>query len=781
MATVKTLIGNVKGPQGPQGEQGVQGATGPQGPQGETGSPFTYDMFTSEQLEALKGPQGDTGPQGIQGEQGSQGEKGEKGDKGDKGDTGPQGPAGADGSDASVTSENIASALGYTPANKIDVDSLSEEIVNQQNQIETNKNNISTLENELDDEVVAREQAIASLNARLGQQTVLVAEGSTQEEAETWLETNGDKTKVYLMPDETFWQYKSTTEVVESGPAYTNLLPKATDTDRKTIYGGDYNGDGVNDGYILGQRLSSSGSLSEKAGVSTTGFISAKENDVLRIKGITGMQSVSCYVMSYNSSNTKVNYKAFAQDGANFITPSAGFMTVESDGTITFPLVSTYFGTGFDAIRFSGVFDYNTIVTINEEIVEGGGGTTTIVVEKWATTGHGLVATDYDEIIAELNSIVNAHTLEIEALKEGVGTTLTDDEKLALIRNWDAPIYDKQEVFLLSTDKESASGYAKTPNDIYARYDALMNANPNFITKTDLGLSSDGINHVYRYDFKEKEPHHQSGFEWSETKPKAIIISGIHFEWGGIYALYHALYEITTNPKLDEFRRNVHLIVVPCCNPYATIANNYQSGLSTPNSYGVRNANGVEIHRNFEVDHVVIDSSNTHYGGEAPLSEVESQYIDNIFKENTDSAYFMSCHSCQTDTTWGTNVIWYSTATKYTSNMGFRMIDKLSKAWIDKYGDTLKNSIEANKTDLLASGDYRLGWSQLSNTAGSEQKQATKYGIQGFNLEITDTMTVFDTTALSSSTMSRGAEVYVNALVTAFGCYDYKDKKEYYK
>jgi hypothetical protein len=32
------------------------------------------------------------------------------------GPQGPQGPAGANGSDASVTSSNIVSALGYTPA-----------------------------------------------------------------------------------------------------------------------------------------------------------------------------------------------------------------------------------------------------------------------------------------------------------------------------------------------------------------------------------------------------------------------------------------------------------------------------------------------------------------------------------------------------------------------------------------------------------------------------------------------------------------------------------------
>ena len=56
MAIVKTLIGNVKGPQGEPGPQGEQGPLGP------------------------VGPVGPRGPQGIQGEQGPQGEPGKKGD-----------------------------------------------------------------------------------------------------------------------------------------------------------------------------------------------------------------------------------------------------------------------------------------------------------------------------------------------------------------------------------------------------------------------------------------------------------------------------------------------------------------------------------------------------------------------------------------------------------------------------------------------------------------------------------------------------------------------------
>jgi hypothetical protein len=63
-----------------------------------------------------------TGASGLPGSQGIQGLKGEKGDKGETGigltgATGPQGVAGQNGSDASVTSANIATALGYTPDN----------------------------------------------------------------------------------------------------------------------------------------------------------------------------------------------------------------------------------------------------------------------------------------------------------------------------------------------------------------------------------------------------------------------------------------------------------------------------------------------------------------------------------------------------------------------------------------------------------------------------------------------------------------------------------------
>ena len=343
------------------------------------------------------------------------------------------------------------------------------------------------------------------------------------------------------------------------------------------------------------------------------------------------------------------------------------------------------------------------------------------------------------------------------------------------IRDWDTPIYDANiPVFELSEEKPAMADAERTPDAIYAMYDALMAKHPEYITKTDLGLCSDGINHVYRYDFKEPDSRHTEGFGWSETKTKAILVTGIHYEWGGIFGLYYALEEIANNPELYSFRRNSHLIVIPCVNPFATIGENYKK------SEGVKNANGVEIHRNFEVDWKETDVSEKHYGGPAPLSEVETQYVDAVMKENKDAALFLTCHSFADESY---NFIWPSVATPYMCNMGYRLIDKMSNAWNEKYQNVLIG-LNEYRPDDVEDWDNRLGYAHISRTNGSETKQATKYGIQGANVEICERFWTHGTKEnpeepFSSFTMSRGAEVYVNFLLTAFGTYDAKDKLIY--
>ena len=607
-----------------------------------------------------------------------------------------------------------------------------------------------------------------------------------------WLEANGDHDKLYVLPDGFIYAYTKT--AVEGGSAYTNKLPTATEgSDQATGWV-----DGK--GYTKNARLSgSSGSVTTNytavAGVCASGYIPVKEGDVIRIKGFYPPQGVGTYVVSYNGTS-RVNNQTWrpVNDTTNpGVTQWTAGSWYELDGvsltetTVEFTMTSALFGSGFNAIRFSGIITDETIITVNEEIVEGG---TTTIVEKWASTGHAFVPADYDGEIANLKLVDITHTAEIADIKErlvkvesGI-SDFTDEEKLERIKNWDAPIYDANiPVFALSAEKPAMTNATRTPTALYAMYDALMAKYPHYITKTDLGLCSDGVNHVYRYDFKEPEQRRENN-RYSETKAKAIIMSGVHYEWPGMFGLYYALEEIAENPALRDLRRNVHLIVVPCANPFVTLDENLEA------SEGQKNANGVEVHQNFEVgfyypDHPDYEPpGSTHYGGEVPLSEVETQYLDNIMKTNTDAAFFLTCHNMNFDAAFGVSFIWPSVATNYMCNMGYRLIDKMSNMWMDKYADELAPGIADYRTDALESWDTRLGHAQISINNGTETRQATKYGIQAANVEICERFWVHGTKAnkeplMSSFTMSRGAEVYVNFLLTAFGCYDPKDKALY--
>lgn len=541
---------------------------------------------------------------------------------------------------------------------------------------------------------------------------------------------------------------ENATDDSEPTPLYTNLLPTAE-------MGSDQSTGWVEGkGYTQNARLSgSSGSVTTDytvvAGVGVSGYIPVKEGDVIRIKSFYAPNGVNSYVAVYNGT-TLVKSQTFVtatdkESGTGEWTWREGtWYTLDTtklnEGTATFTLDSTNFGENFSRLRFSGIITENTIITVNEEIIG----------------------------------------------KDSNSSSTDENVKLELIRNWDAPIYDANiPVFELTTEKAAVSSTECTPTAIYAKYDELMAKYPRYITKTNLGVCSDGVTPIYRYDFREPEPHHSAGHPWSETKTKAILTAGVHYEWAGIYGLYYALEEIAENPNLYNLRRNTHFIVVPVSNPYCTLSENYNETM------GVLNANKVQIHRNFEVGFIYPGESGyqelgtRNHGGTAPLSEVETQYLDRIMKDNPDSALLLSCHNYGAgESEWGIDFMWTSSATAYMCNMGYRLVDKMSVAWLKKYGETLSVGIADYKKEPLADGDTRLGMAHISRTDGTETRQATKYGIQGVNVEISNAFVVHGTKSnpepsMSSFTMSRGAETYINFLLTALGCYDYKDKALY--
>ena len=628
--------------------------------------------------------------------------------------------------------------------------------------------------------------------------TELAKRGQLKPEYAESIEECTDTTKMYVLPDGMIYVYMLTEKEVETGGGdYTNILPLAVKAD-----GTPYVGENGEKGYKTGWRINSSKAEAVQEGMCCTGFMPiptpTEWYGTLRFKNITVVGTKGGYIYAYGSDRTsgQGSSSTFATALNNSYDENTGVYTLVIGNAKNAPADVTLDDSGFAMINAAsylrvsiGNINENTIITWNEEITEK---STEIVKEyAWVSTGLAFVPADYEPRIIELEEQTAKNTADIRALKkDSVDTGGVD--ALTWIRNWDSPIYDRVPVFQLPAENPAVPSAERTVPSIYAKYDALVAEHPNYITKKDLGVCSDGVTHVYRYDFCEPEPHYQSGQQWSETKPVIICASGIHWEWGGVYSLYYALKEITENPELDNLRRNVHFVVVPIINPYCfTDIGPYSQ------TYGILNANGVQIHRNFEVGFIYPGQSGyselgqRNHGGTEPLSEIETKNIDNIFKEFPDAALFMTCHSAQRDTTWGTGFIWASTATNYTCNLGYRLVDKMSKAWNKKYGTiweegcvrennfVLSDTATYPNATPLAEGDYRAGHAHVSATDGTETRQATKYGIQGANVEVLDTFWVLSNTSLDSKVTTHGAETYINYLLMYMGCYDHKDKRLY--
>jgi hypothetical protein len=104
---------------------------------------------------------------------------------------------------------------------------------------------------------------------------------------------------------------------------YTNQVPLSVDSsDWTTIYGTDSDGDGKNDGYKNGYRLSSSGAEKTLAQSAVTGYIPAKAGDTIRIYGC-GWGSTAHgmnYIAAYKADGTFIG-AALSNSGPDYGTP----------------------------------------------------------------------------------------------------------------------------------------------------------------------------------------------------------------------------------------------------------------------------------------------------------------------------------------------------------------------------------------------------------------------------------------------------------------------------
>lgn len=536
---------------------------------------------------------------------------------------------------------------------------------------------------------------------------------------------------------------------------FTNMIPLSTNAD-----GSPYVGDNGEAGYRAGYRVSSSGTEKEAAGYSCTGFIPVVAGDVIRIKNVpqhTSSNDGSGYAVAYYFSSS------FERVWGGIFINNIDRNVDYSNGIHSFT-IPDYSDIAYIRVSLLGVTG-DTILTVNQEITENSG-----------SSGSGSTG---------------------DSSNDGGNPEETLEESLDRIKNWKYPIHEDAPVFLLETDKPAISSNEQTTEAIYAKYDALMNANPGLVTKVDCGMASDGATPIYVYHFKEAEPHYSTPL-WSETKPVILICSGVHpTEQSGVHSLYHAMEEITTNPKLRDLRRNVHFIVMPMINPTAF----------NDSTYGVRNPDGIQVHYNFEVDFKYpmdsgyVANGNRNHGGEVPLSIPETQYFDALMEEYKENlALVISCHNNDVDEQYGTGFIWCSCATHFMCNLGFRFVDKMSDAWRKKHGTAFDEGIRWANEYALAQAeagsslfnsaytkeqpewDYRVGRASISGSGGTEYKQALKYGVHGINVEVCDRCMILDKDfgkKRTANVVTMGTETYINFFRTFMAIYDPKNKKDY--
>jgi hypothetical protein len=169
---------------------------------------------------------------------------------------------------------------------------------------------------------------------------------------------------------------------------------------------------------------------------------------------------------------------------------------------------------------------------------------------------------------------------------------------------------------------------------IYGRYDALMAAHPEYITKKLLGYATaanggqDTAYPIYEYAIKADISERPI-----EEVPTILIQSGIHGdEKSSVYGTLVFFEHMFTSADnvLADIRSGFNFKVIPILNPYG-----YSSNVRT-------NARGVDINRNFGY---LWDENTSAQKGASPYSELETRILRDWVAENNTALMYIDYHN----------------------------------------------------------------------------------------------------------------------------------------
>lgn len=294
---------------------------------------------------------------------------------------------------------------------------------------------------------------------------------------------------------------------------------------------------------------------------------------------------------------------------------------------------------------------------------------------------------------------------------------------------------------------------------VHGMYNQLMADNPDYITRRQIGTSSDGTSPIYAYTFKRLEvPGNTDGSPDSEQNrdlPLGVIFSATHgHETASVANIYRFANMLCENwqdyPALDVIRWNCEVIIVPMVNAYGW------DGRGSSLVYSRKNANEVDINRNFPRGWVRTTPGRATWSGEEPLSEPESQAIWGLLNEVKGRAVFgIDSHNFSSNENSRWRQIWEIYSHPMTMEVGKSIVQLMSRRWKERYA-------------WIDVPEPYYGYVQEGAPATLAQGMA-ELGIPGSTLE-TNNLTYLDNSGddYSSRAMTLGLDTIVNHIRLAF-------------
>ena len=270
---------------------------------------------------------------------------------------------------------------------------------------------------------------------------------------------------------------------------------------------------------------------------------------------------------------------------------------------------------------------------------------------------------------------------------------------------------------------------------IYGIYDELASTYPRYVTKTKIGEVS-GYDYN-KYTFSNLPLINESEYQCKELK--IVVVTGVHgYEKGACWVLaqfFKLLCENTDDGILGFMRRNVVFEVVPVANPHG-FANNQR-----------RNANGVDINRNFDAGwRLQDDPDSDYYGGASANSEAETNLLIQFLNDNLDADYVIDYHNI------ANGYPLFYLGSNEQARMCNSVFSTLTEKWTREYNGF--------------PNDRLLGYCKKGSGGATLVSYARKLNLKAFTLETPWTMPVVGSAQYDKSTTVTGVETLTNTLVS---------------